>query len=168
LKPANILLDTHGQPHLTDFGLAKRLDADFDITLSGEILGTASYLAPEQTEGKQVFSTYGDVYSLGATLYELLTGRPASQGRNLVKTLLTVREREPQPLRELNRQVDADLQTICLKCLRKDPEARYDSAAAFADDLERWLAGEPIQARPTSKRQHVGVGAGGILARHFL
>ncbi len=149
LKPANILIDKDGQPHLTDFGLAKRLEGDSALTQSGAILGTPSYMAPEQAASKKkVLTTATDVYSLGAILYELLTGRPPVQGETVVGTLLQVRDGNVEPPRKLNPRVDRDLEMICLKCLQKEPQQRYGSADQLADDLERWLRFEPISARP--------------------
>jgi WD40 repeat protein len=148
LKPSNILIDGQGEPHVTDFGLARRVEAESGITQSGAILGTPSYMAPEQARAEKGLSTAVDVYSLGATLYELLTGRPPFQAATPLDTLLQVIEREPENPRSLNPRADRDLETICLKCLEKDLSKRYRSAEAFAEDLERWLNGEPIQARP--------------------
>jgi WD40 repeat protein/tRNA A-37 threonylcarbamoyl transferase component Bud32 len=149
LKPSNILIDTEGRPHVTDFGLAKRVEGDSELTLSGAILGTPSYMAPEQTsERKQAVTTATDVYGLGALLYALLTGRPPFRGDSVVETLEQVRNAQPEPPSGIGRRVDRDLETICLKCLEKVPERRYASALALAEDLERWLSGEPIMARP--------------------
>jgi tRNA A-37 threonylcarbamoyl transferase component Bud32 len=146
LKPGNVLLDAQGTPKVTDFGLAKKLD-DQGHTQSGAILGTASYMAPEQASGrsKQV-GPAADVYALGAILYECLTGRPPFKGDNLLETLEQVRTRHPVAPRRLQAGVPTDLEVICLKCLQKDMTARYASAGELAADLRRFLAGQPVQA----------------------
>jgi WD40 repeat protein/tRNA A-37 threonylcarbamoyl transferase component Bud32 len=150
LKPGNILLDAHGEPHVTDFGLAKAIAADGGQTRSGAIVGTPSYMSPEQARSEKSLTTAVDVYSLGAILYELLTGRPPFAAATPLETVLDVLDRDPQRPAVLNPRADRDLETIALKCLEKDPRKRYGSAEALAVELERWLAGEPITARPAS------------------
>jgi WD40 repeat protein/tRNA A-37 threonylcarbamoyl transferase component Bud32 len=147
LKPANILLDRLGQPHVTDFGLDKQVEADLHLTQAGVLVGTLCYMAPEQAAAKKELTAAVDVYSLGAILYELLTGRQPLVAETSLERLRQVREEEPVPPRALNPQVDPGLETICLKCLEKEPERRYASAEALAADLEGWLAGKPVQAR---------------------
>lgn len=149
LKPSNILLDIDDQPKVTDFGLAKRVDADHELTASGKVMGTPSYMPPEQAAGQnENVNEKSDVYALGATLYYLLTGRPPFQTDNPLETLFQVMNQDPVPPRTLNPTVPIDINTICMKCLAKDQRKRYESAAALADDLSRFANGKPIQARP--------------------
>jgi len=149
LKPANILIDEGGEPHVADFGLAKRIGADADLTHSRMMLGTPSYMAPEQAvKGGGGVSTATDVYGMGTILYALLAARAPFVGTTVVETLDMVRTREPEPPSRFNPLVPRDLEVICSKCLEKDPSRRYDSALALSEDLSRWLRGEPILARP--------------------
>jgi WD40 repeat protein/serine/threonine protein kinase len=149
LKPGNILIDSAGEPHVTDFGLAKLIEGDSSLTLSGEVLGTPAYMAPEQASGKtRQMTTAADIYSLGVILYELLTGRPPFRGETPMETLHALLHTEPEAPRSLNRAVPRDLETICLKCLEKEPARRFTSARALAEDLRRFIGGEPVQARP--------------------
>jgi WD40 repeat protein len=160
LKPANVLLQIapptgHGssdpQPHVTDFGLAKRTEGGATASRSGSIVGTPAYMAPEQARGEKGLSVAADIWSLGAILYEALTGRVPFHGDTPMDVLLQVVDQEPARPRALNAAMDQDLEIICLKCLEKEPGRRYTSAAALADDLERWLRSEPITARPAGK-----------------
>jgi TolB-like protein/predicted Ser/Thr protein kinase len=150
IKPGNILLDAKGEPHLTDFGLARLVETESNVTRTMEVLGTPSYMAPEQAVGNNARVTSAtDVYGLGAVLYQLLTGHPPFAGGTTFETVRLVLDTEPRQPRLLNPKVDRDLNTICLKCLDKDPQRRYSSALALAEDLERWLRHEPIRARRT-------------------
>jgi serine/threonine-protein kinase len=151
LKPANILLDGTGYPYVTDFGLVKLLEGESRVTGSSVIVGTPSYMAPEQAAGRHAsIGPASDIYSLGAILYELLTGRPPFREHTPLDTLVQVLEGEPVPPRRLNPAIAPDLELICMKCLSKQAEHRYASAAALADDLERFSRGEAIAARPQS------------------
>ena len=148
IKPGNILLDRHGEPHLTDFGLARLIEQESTITNSFDVLGTPSYMAPEQAAGRTKELTAAvDVYALGAVFYQMLTGQPPFAGGTTYETIRLVMETEPRSPRLWNPKVDVDLATICLKCLEKEPQRRYPSALALAEDLERWLRHEPIRAR---------------------
>src|SRR6266508_2002127 len=140
IKPGNILLDAKGEPHLTDFGLARLVESESTVTRTLEVLGTPSYMAPEQAAGNNTNLTKAtDVYGLGAVLYQLLTGHPPFAGGTTYETIKLLLEAEPRPPRLWNPKVDHDASTICLKCLEKDPQRRYSSALALAEDLERWL-----------------------------
>jgi len=152
LKPGNILLDRSGSPRVTDFGLAKKLQGDSGLTGSGQIMGTPSYMPPEQAGANRgEVGPAADVYALGATLYALVTGRPPFQAATPMDTVLQVISDEPIPPRRLNASVPLDLDTICLRCLEKEPKRRYGSARGLAEDLGRWLRGEPIEARPVGR-----------------
>ncbi|QEH39058.1 Serine/threonine-protein kinase PrkC [Aquisphaera giovannonii] len=151
LKPSNVLLDEKGEPMLVDFGLSKRLDATTDLTAPGAILGTPPYFAPEMaTGGKRAITTAADVYGLGAIFYALLTGRVPFRAESIWELIRKVKEQAPEPPRDVNPRVEVEPQTICLKCLEKDPKDRYGSARELAEDLDRWLNGEPIRGRPAS------------------
>src|SRR6059058_3570161 len=148
IKPGNILIDQQGEPHLTDFGLARLLETESTVTRTLEVLGTPSYMAPEQAVGNNAaVSSLTDVYGLGAVLYQLLTGHPPFAGGTTYETIKLLLNTEPRSPRLLNPKIDRDLSTICLKCLEKDSQRRYPSALALAEDIERWLKHEPIQAR---------------------
>src|SRR5256884_1697036 len=150
IKPGNILLDAKGEPHLTDFGLARLVESESSVTQTLDVLGTPSYMAPEQAVGNNAaVSSATDVYGLGAVLYQLLTGHPPFAGGTTYETIKLLLDTEPRQPRLLNSKIDRDLNTICLKCLEKDPRRRYASALALAEALERWLKHEPIRARRT-------------------
>src|ERR1044071_257578 len=150
IKPGNILLDANGEPHLTDFGLARLLEAESTITHTLEVMGTPSYMAPEQAAGETTkLNKTTDVYRLGAVFYQLLTGHPPFAGGTTYETIRLLLDTEPRQPRLWNRKIDRDLSTICLKCLEKDPKRRYSSALALAEDLEHWLKHEPIWAHRT-------------------
>src|SRR6185295_758394 len=150
LKPSNVLIDSAtDQPRVTDFGLAKRLEAETELTLSGQMLGSPNYVSPEQAAAKRgTVGKRSDVYSLGAILYHLLTGRPPFQGETLTDVLRQLADNDPLAPHLLTPRVSHDLETICLKCLEKEPAKRYQTAEELADELDRFLGDEPIQAHP--------------------
>lgn len=151
VKPGNILLDEQDRPYVTDFGLAKVLEDESTLTHTMDLLGTPAYMSPEQAAGRaKELTAAADIYGLGAVLYEALTGVPPFSGSSTMETVRAVLEQEPEPPTSLNPLVDRDLETICLKCLEKEPEKRYATASELAEDLERWLGDEPILARPTT------------------
>lgn len=150
LKPANILLDDDQNPLVSDLGLARQVESDSNITQTGAIVGTPAYMPPEQAAAKKEITTGADIYSLGAILYEGLTGQPPFRGESPVETLVKVLNEEPASPRELDATIDISLELICLKCLAREPDARYASAAALAEDLENWLVGKPVSVRPPS------------------
>jgi len=147
IKPGNILLDQKGEPHLTDFGLARLVETESTVTRTKEVFGTPSYMSPEQVTRDRTLTSATDVYALGAVLYQLLTGHPPFEGGTTYETMRLLLETELRPPRLLNPKIDRDLSTICLKCLEKDPRRRYPSALALAKDLEHWLKHEPILAK---------------------
>ena len=154
LKPSNILIDDQDGPVVTDFGLARRIDADIELTHTGAVLGTPSYMAPEQATGqKGAVTTATDVHGLGAVLYALLTGKAPFRGDSPLETLERVREQVPEPPSAVRAETNRDLETICLKCLEKDPRKRYASAEAVAQDLESWLDGKAILARQAGRAE---------------
>src|SRR5437667_5203596 len=152
IKSGNILVDAKGEPHLTDFGLARLVETESTLTRTMEVLGTPSYMAPEQAEGKNTQLTSAtDVYGLGAVLYQLLTGHPPFAGGTTYETVRMVLETQPRQPRLCNPKVDRDLETICLKCLEKEPARRYASAQLLAADIARFLCHEPIRSRFSSR-----------------
>jgi tRNA A-37 threonylcarbamoyl transferase component Bud32 len=156
LKPENVLLDAAGHPRITDFGLAKQVQGDSHLTGTGQILGTPSYMPPEQAAGKvDEIGPAAEVYALGAMHYRLLTGRPPFHAANPLDTLLQVLNQEPVALRQLNHGVPLDLETIALKCLEKNPQRRYGSARELSEELQRWLDGKPILARPVGHAERM-------------
>ncbi len=156
VKPANVLIDGEGEPRLSDFGLALDLDASDRITLSGQLVGTPAYVSPEQASGDRgAIGPTTDVYALGAVLYHALVGRPPFAGDTILEVLRRVHEEDPRPLRQIQPSVHPDLETITLKCMEKAPARRYESAAAVAAELDRFLAGEAIRARPLGRRERM-------------
>jgi serine/threonine-protein kinase len=155
VKPGNILIDAKGEPHLTDFGLARLVETESTVTRTLEVLGTPSYMAPEQAAGNTQITSATDVYGLGAVLYQLLTGHPPFVGGTTYETVRMVLETHPRQPRLYNPKVDRDLETICLKCLEKEPARRYASAEAVAEEIERFLRHEPIQSRRSSRLERV-------------
>src|SRR5262245_31997731 len=152
LKPSNVLIDPFDQVRITDFGLAKKLDGSSDLTLTGQMIGSPNYLSPEQAAGRNAqVGPASDVYAIGALLYELLTGRPPFMAESLVETLVRIQTADPVSLRALNSRIPADLETICLKCLQKQSDSRYGSAKSLAEDLARFLVGQPVHARPATR-----------------
>jgi hypothetical protein len=152
LKPSNILIDANDQPRVTDFGLAKRLEGDSELTVSGQVLGSPNYMPPEQATGKRgTVSRRSDVYALGAILYHALTGRPPFVGEGLADTVQQVLNAEPVSPRVLNPRLSADLETVCLKCLEKEPGKRYATAQMLAEELGRFLEGKPVLAPPVGR-----------------
>jgi tRNA A-37 threonylcarbamoyl transferase component Bud32 len=178
LKPHNVLIDAQDEPRITDFGLARQIDVESDLTISGAVLGTPSYMPPEQAAGnRREIGRASDVYSLGAILYDLLTGRPPFRAETPLDTLRQVIDTDPAPPRLMNRKVPRDLETICLKCLAKEPAQRYATAHELAEDLGRFLRQEPIHARPVSsvgrvwrwsRRQPALAGLAGAVGVLFL
>jgi serine/threonine-protein kinase len=155
LKPGNTLLTLDGTPKVTDFGLARRVEAGAGMTVTGRVMGTPSYMAPEQAQGRKDIGPAVDIYALGAILYECLTGQPPFRAASPLETVRQVVDQEPVPPRQLNAEVPAGLELVCLKCLHKDPSRRYRSARELADDLARWLEGKPVMARPAGVVQRL-------------
>ncbi len=165
VKPSNVLIDVRGQPHITDFGLAKQVDLDVKYTMSGTTLGTPAYMPPEQARGEiERIDARSDVYAIGAVLYEMLTGQTPFAGRSVLEVVVAVINEPVRPPRQLNPKIHRDVQTIVLKCLEKDPRLRYASAAELRDDLRRFRSGEAIRARPAGIVRR----AVRFLARHYV
>jgi len=159
LKPQNVLVDERDQPRITDFGLAKQKENESGLTQTGAVMGTPSYMPPEQAVGRQdLIGPQSDIYSLGAVLYEMLTGRPPFKAENSVATLRQVVDAPPMRSTKLNEEVPLDIETICLKCLEKEGPARYATARALAEDLDRFLRQQPILARPIMSAVVCGFG----------
>lgn len=173
LKPANILLDADGEPHITDFGMAKLMAGDFTLTVTGDVLGTPAYMSPEQARGEShKVDARSDLFSLGVILYEMLSGKKPFSSSSQIQLLQQIQSRDPRSLRTIDENIPRDLETICLKAMAKSPERRYNSAKDFADDLQRYLRGQAIFARPESGleqgvrwiRRNRSLAIGGLLA----
>src|ERR1043166_1171711 len=165
LKPGNVLLNSHGSAKVSDFGLAKLMDENDELTQTGMVMGTAAYMAPEQVQARlDNVREPADIWALGVILYECLTGKVPFKGVNRTETMELVKRREPKPLRELRAEVPADLEAVCLKCLCKKPEDRYASAGALADDLGSWLAGKKVSApKPPNPQRRWAIGFAGLV-----